>query len=183
MYIYYVYNIKVSSDFILPGMEMEVIEEACIDKEIFIKGYAKRTFIPKLPDSNKRSRDNTEIFFEDQYLVMRYKKQWEMSILRTGEGIYIKEECEDIGQAFSVLLGTGLSILLLISGYFPIHAGAFEYNNRAIVVVGKSGVGKSSFIRFAIKQGYKMITEDTLALMVKKDKLLGYPSKGGYRTV
>ena len=80
-------------------------------------------------------------------------------------------------QSISVLLGTGLSIFFLIRGYIPIHAGALECNGKAISFSGWSGVGKSTLIRYALEQGYPLITEDTLLVKGAED-LTVFPTIG-----
>lgn len=174
---YYFYNFKINSDIELPGCEENVDPSVEISKEIYIGSYINNSFKPILNEKNRRIREETEMFFEKEFLLLRYKRQFELCVFLTEDKILVDTECEDFLQTTSVLLGTGLSLFLLMRGYIPIHSGAFEYKGRAIAVSGQSGVGKSSFVRYALENGQPIITEDTL-LLNSVDDLLVYPTIG-----
>ena len=177
MYIYYIYSFKVLSEIELVGLEYNSDLKINVSDNIYIKEYERNCFAPVLHEENMHVRDSTELYFEQDYYVLKYKTQFELCIFIKEKQILVKKNCDDIIQAISILLGTGLGLYFLLHGYIPIHAGAFKYKNYALAFAGWSGVGKSTFIRYAIEKGYNMVTEDTL-LIKDENVITVYPSVG-----
>jgi hypothetical protein len=69
-----------------------------------------------------------------------------------------------------------MSALLLQRGIIPFHGSAFVKDDKAIIISGKSGSGKSSLLNFFIEQGFEALTDDVCALNIVDNKVLCYPS-------
>lgn len=56
-------------------------------------------------------------------------------------------------------------------GYVAIHAAAVIKNNRALLLTGPSGVGKSTLAFACIRQGFQALAEDVVQVKIKPDGL------------
>ncbi len=70
----------------------------------------------------------------------------------------------------SALLGPGLCLALAERGTFTLHASAVSRRGRAIVIVGDSGAGKSTFARLvASEPDWRRIADDLLQVRCGSD--------------
>ena len=63
-----------------------------------------------------------------------------------------------------------LSILrVLVTGFDrgPIHAGAVVFNNRPLLFIGKSGIGKSTLCYACVRQGFGLLTDEVAFVSIK----------------
>jgi hypothetical protein len=63
-----------------------------------------------------------------------------------------------------MLTGNVLSFLMTLAGRTVLHAGAVEVAGGALVVVGPSGVGKSTLTAWLCTAGARLVTDDVLRL-------------------
>ncbi len=164
MYNYLIYDLRVRSYFFLEGISKEdFIGEA----DIFIDKERENTIVTH--EKNMRTKGEAQIYFENEYLVLKYKNDWKITIFKSGDLILVDENSHNLSHGLSILLGTGLSILMMYRDRIPLHAAAFLVENYAVGMVGKSGVGKSTFLRYVLEKGHKVLTEDTLLICNRND--------------
>lgn len=175
MYYYAMYDFIIESEILIEGLE-DVIVDYRSNKKVYIGCFRRKDFDMDKKDIHSRIGE-AEICFFDKYIMLSYQNQWGIVVYKSGDRILVDSNATDMIQTNSILLGTGMSILLMYRGLYPVHAGAFVYNDCAIALVGKSGVGKSTFIRYVITQGYRMITEDTLPIKITPNGIITYSSK------
>lgn len=98
-------------------------------------------------------------------------------LIRAGKEIII-DLVPDINEQnlHPALLGACMAVALHQRGYLILHASAVKVNNKAIAFIGNKGWGKSTIASAFIAQGYKFITDDVLAINLKDDKPIVYPS-------
>jgi len=68
------------------------------------------------------------------------------------------------GDVRAYLLGTVLGMLLHQRGLLALHAGAIEVNGQVVAFAGHSGAGKSTLVAHLRQRGYRVISDDTLAI-------------------
>ncbi len=68
------------------------------------------------------------------------------------------------------LLGTCFGILLMQRGVLPLHGSAISINGKAYAFVGDSGAGKSTLAAAFIKRGYKLVSDDVIAINFSDDE-------------
>ena len=76
------------------------------------------------------------------------------------------------------LLGTGFGALLHQRGVLPLHGAAVRRSGDYVVIVGRSGDGKSSLAAALRRRGWAMATDDLSAIRVVDDRPYlssGYP--------
>lgn len=71
------------------------------------------------------------------------------------------------------ILGTCMAVILLQRKIFPLHGSAIVIDGQAYAIVGESGAGKSTLAAAFLQQGYKMLTDDVIA--VTMDDASGRP--------
>ena len=80
-----------------------------------------------------------------------------------------------------ILLGPGMAALLSMRGAVVLHGGAVAVDGRAILILGNSGAGKSTFVAAMVAAGAAFLTEEVAALADGADGfevLPGYPRIG-----
>ncbi|MBD3921504.1 ATP-binding cassette domain-containing protein [Paenibacillus sp. PR3] len=72
------------------------------------------------------------------------------------------------------ILGTCMAVILLQRKILPLHGSAVVIDGQAYAIVGESGAGKSTLAAAFLQQGYKMLTDDVIA--VTMDDVSGRPT-------
>ncbi|MBD3921181.1 aldolase [Paenibacillus sp. PR3] len=62
------------------------------------------------------------------------------------------------------LLGTCMGAILLQRRIVPLHGSAIVIGGKAYAIVGESGAGKSTLAAALLQEGYKLLTDDVIAL-------------------
>jgi hypothetical protein len=74
------------------------------------------------------------------------------------------------------ILGTAMAFILRQRGLLVLHASCVAREDRAIAFLGGSGWGKSTLASAFHQQGYRLITDDVMALRLETDILQVVPS-------
>lgn len=62
------------------------------------------------------------------------------------------------------ILGSCMGAILFQRGILPLHGSTIEINGKAYAFVGHSGHGKSTLASAFLQQGYRLITDDVIAV-------------------
>ena len=73
------------------------------------------------------------------------------------------------------LLGSAVGALLIQRGMLVLHGNALERDGEAIVCVGHSGAGKSTLAYALMKQGWRLLADDLVAITPDGQVLPGVP--------
>jgi hypothetical protein len=68
------------------------------------------------------------------------------------------------------ILGTCMGILLMQRKILPLHGSVFEANGKAYAIVGDSGAGKSTLASVFLKEGFKLLSDDVIAIAFLDNK-------------
>jgi hypothetical protein len=74
------------------------------------------------------------------------------------------------------LLGTCMGILLMQRRMLPIHGSAVVIGGRAYAFVGESGAGKSTLAAAFTKAGYRLVSDDVIAVRATASGTMVYPA-------
>ena len=85
-----------------------------------------------------------------------------------------KEEDEGLLQAF--ITGMAFGAIMHQRGQIPMHGSCVQKNGRAVLFTGVSGAGKSSIAAEAIRQGYRLVTDDVTPISVRNGAVVAEPS-------
>ncbi len=78
------------------------------------------------------------------------------------------------------LLGSAMGAIQIQRGYIPLHGGAIVSNNKAVIISGQSGTGKSTMTSALVSLGYKYLTDDVSSTVFGNEKpfiLPAYPQR------
>jgi hypothetical protein len=70
----------------------------------------------------------------------------------------------NLGMVFGYLAPFMLASLLGPHGRFVLHGGAFQREGRAVIVLGGSGMGKSTLILGALQNGFNVLADDLVVV-------------------
>jgi hypothetical protein len=73
------------------------------------------------------------------------------------------------------LLGSAVGALLIQRGMLVLHGNALERDGRAIVCLGHSGAGKSTVAYALMRQGWRLLADDLVAITPEGQVLPGIP--------
>ena len=76
----------------------------------------------------------------------------------------------------SIILGTGVSALLMQRHILPMHACSIASDNGAILVIGRSGAGKSTLLGGLMAAGCTMLADDVTGVTVDTDGAIAIPA-------
>ena len=74
----------------------------------------------------------------------------------------LNENSEDEIRLY--LLGTCMGAVLMQRKILPLHGSAIEIDGKAYAILGDSGAGKSTLAKAFLNRGYKLLTDDVIAV-------------------
>ena len=80
-----------------------------------------------------------------------------------------------------LLGGTGLSVLLNLRGHCVLHASAVEVDGRAVALVGRSGMGKTTSTALLCAAGLPLVADDVLRIDLSGPDLACFRGSSGLR--
>lgn len=84
-----------------------------------------------------------------------------------GRGSCIFQPAAVSGEAFANAVNTVVLFLVAQAGRIPLHASALIIHDRAFVLAGRSGTGKSALALAADRAGLAVLSEDTVFLQLQ----------------
>lgn len=98
-------------------------------------------------------------------------------LVRNGDEILVTPESDSLAEEVRLfLLGTVWAALLHQRELLVLHASGILTPKGAVILMGRSSVGKSSLAAAFYRRGYPVLADDTVALDVIDGQLLAYPS-------
>lgn len=151
--LYEAYNLRINSEIELPLLNLSSSTSA--DVEISIDNNLA------FPSEYKESNFFTKTTFDS---VFYFKKNIGLFFIKK-DSIKIKPDCKDFDADFSrVMLGLPFGYLLMLNSKLTFHASAVMRNDKAVIFMGKSGMGKSTIAYDLLLKNFKLITEDICAI-------------------
>lgn len=148
MHLYRAYGLTLASDLLLPGLDCADIGEA--DVRIVRRKISREEL-----RSGSVGGERIAVHFLD---LIRF-------VVEGGHTIsfdVVSDVEEEVVQGR--ILGEIMAGLLRQRGHLVIHACAVEKDGEAVAFVGESGWGKSTLAEFFCQNGYRLLTDDVMAL-------------------
>jgi hypothetical protein len=73
------------------------------------------------------------------------------------------------------LLGSVIGVIIFQKNKIPFHGSSVIINNKAIIISGVSGAGKSTIVANFIKKGFPLLSDDVVSLFQDDKKILAEP--------
>ncbi len=167
-------------------------------KAFGINWYSKDLFFPELNLADINSRDVVNIFFEDKsdWPIINNPNKWNTNFIKfakndlrlnlsdiasfrvsDGNKISIHRENNKVSDndLRTFLLGSIFGGILIQRDMLVLHANALSKNGKAILFMGHSGDGKSTLAYSLIRKGWKLLSDDLVAVNSKLEVLPGIP--------
>ena len=117
---------------------------------------------PKIPTGKY---DNQFVNIYENDLRLNIEGIGKLRILNGKEISWSKENISIKDQDIvNFLLGSSFGAILIQRGILVLHANALVKNNKCIICAGPSGSGKSTLAYSLISNGWKLITDDLVAI-------------------
>ena len=176
--IYRAFGLSIASDIPLPELQIINNDKDQIDIFVEIKDLSKRweQLIP----------ENQTYVVKENLILFRIKDTAIFSI-ENGNKIIVSPlvGCnEDKVRLF--ILGTCMGALLIQRNIIPLHGSALEIDGKAYAVIGESGAGKSTLASAFLSQGYKLLSDDVIAISFSQNQtplvIPAYPQQKLWQT-
>ena len=164
--IYNAFGLNIISDIYLPELDSMTNMADEVDVEIIVKEIS----------CNKQELENNpfqHFVFKDE--VMFNVPNIANFYIKDGKSIIISpldEEDEDVLRLY--ILGTCMGTILMQRKILPLHGSAIEIDGKVYAIVGDSGAGKSTLASAFLKQGYKLVSDDVIAISVSQENPIPY---------
>ena len=154
-YCYHAFGLSINSTIKLPELllneknelfDIEILINQDIDCEIDLQSEPFRHYVL-----------NNQVLFNVQDVAN--------FLVRNGKTIMVsplKKDVEEIIRLY--ILGTCMGVILMQRGMIPLHGSSVEIDGKAYAIVGESGAGKSTLASAFIKEGYKLLSDDVIAI-------------------
>lgn len=121
-------------------------------------------------------------FIVKEQFVMFEVPETAIFLIQDGEKIYISPFVEaEEAKIRLYILGTCIGAILLQRKVLPLHGSAIAINGKAYAFVGNSGAGKSTLASAFLSKGYKLLSDDVIAVSLHEDNkpyvLPSYPQQ------
>ncbi|TDG37687.1 hypothetical protein EZJ43_00920 [Pedobacter changchengzhani] len=98
-------------------------------------------------------------------------------LVENGTSVTIQpDDCALIGDVKNYVLTAIFGALSCQRNFLPMHGGAILVDGKAYLILGNSGVGKSTLLSSLNQMGYKVITDDISNIKIVNGQPVLYPS-------
>ncbi|MGG3571878.1 aldolase [Bacillus gobiensis] len=157
---YEAFGLRINSDIALPEL-MQAAPDSKIDVEIRYKDLSQ--------EWNSHSLGQKQVAVAKKgYFIFKVPGNAIYQVI-DGKHIFISPlpgSTEDKIRLY--ILGSCMGALLLQNSILPLHGSAIVLNGKAYAFVGESGAGKSTLSSVFMKKGYKLLSDDLIALSFKE---------------
>ncbi|MED3789182.1 aldolase [Peribacillus frigoritolerans] len=161
--IYKAFGLNVKSSIILPELPVLNNYNDLVDVEIEVKDLSK-VWKELVPIKDK-------YLVKDNMVLFRIINTATFCI-QDGKRIIVspmKRADEDKIRLF--ILGTCMGALLIQRKVIPLHGSAIEIKGKAYAIIGESGAGKSTLASAFLKRGYKLLSDDVIAVSFSENNI------------
>lgn len=166
---YKAFGLTISSDILFP--ELSLNKEAHHEINVEIK-------VANLLNIWRQFQGVPNKFITKGNIVMFQLPKIGIFLIRDGVEILVSpEEGANYDQIRLYLLGTCMGTILMQRKIYPLHGSAVVINGKGYAIIGESGAGKSTLASAFLKQGYRLLSDDVIAVSLdKNDKPMVTPS-------
>ncbi len=185
-FVYLVYGICLSADEQLPGL---------LPAEIRDPGTSVKLYLGTLPTSLEQIPDDQHAIhytsphyqdgqpslvvtrLGDTYIRLLYADGTQFVLHPTQQEIWATwSEQSTLADTVTYLLGPVLGFFLRLSGVICLHGSAIAIDNKAFVIAGTPGAGKSTTAASLAARGYPILSDDIAALLPQSGQFQVQPA-------
>jgi hypothetical protein len=187
--LYLAYGLRLASNMALPGLPPLSGTDGTPDIQVRLRDREFPVFPSDSPCepyyvSHMRNEDGEPVLratvsADGRYLAMHYVDGAHFILERNGLEVWADWPDElTLEDACTYLFGPVLGLVLHLRGILPLHASAVSIDGHAIALIGPAGAGKSTTAAGFARLGYRVITDDVVALAERGGHFVippGYP--------
>ena len=159
-FLYTIYGLTIALPIELPGL---VSGESDGDVDVRVSFGATPERLQDAPDDSKPFQAAGDKMLLRVPTVARF-------LIRDGSEIVIEKEKEaDDDDVRLYLLGSVMGAVLHYRGVTPLHGNGFVHEGGAVLVLGNTGVGKSTLAAALAQKGYTLLADDVCAMDTDSD--------------
>ncbi|MBJ7958966.1 aldolase [Bacillus cereus group sp. N28] len=112
------------------------------------------------------------VFVVEEELIMFQIPETATFCIQNGEKIIVSPmKGSDQDKIRLYILGTCMGALLMQRNILPLHGSVIAINGKAYAFVGRSGAGKSTLASALLSKGYKLLSDDVIAVSLSEDNI------------
>ena len=169
------YGLLVETDKAIPGVPVLSNSEGVIDVRIRLRPKAsplsasslpsEAFYVSRMKDENGNPVLRAVLLADARHLALLYSDGTRFALERRGNEVFADwPDPLTLEDAAPYLVGPVLGIILRLRGMVPLHASAVSIGDQAIALVGPAGAGKSTTAAAFARCGYRVISDDVVAL-------------------
>lgn len=169
---YCLYGVNLESQFAFPYARGRRRGYESIELRRATRPFAKNP-LPAAAASSAWFQHSTDA---DGNAFLRWPKLFEFKIAADGSSVEARRLAGSSEETLhSYLLGQALSFALLNRGIEQWHASVTVHDGEALVLLGDSGMGKSTLAAALIQAGGQLLTDDMLVMRSGGGRVMGFP--------
>ncbi|MEH7302882.1 aldolase [Neobacillus drentensis] len=161
--VYKAFGLRISSDILLPELDQCSNIEDNVDLEIKY-GDLSETW-------NRLSYPEAVFIVKEDLIMFQIPDTATFCIQNSNKIIVCPMNGADLGKIRLYILGTCMGAILLQNRLLPLHGSAVEINGEAYAFIGESGAGKSTLAAAFLNNGYKLLSDDVIAVSLSNDNI------------
>ncbi len=169
MFHYSLYNLSVASDINIRPLAGCLCPPGAYDIRVRLgRTPATLSRKPLLKTVCTEMAENEFVFFHKSLGLRFYVKN--------GDEIIVDMDYYTDPDKVSVFfLGSIMGAVLYMRGWIPMHAASVITDKGAVLLTGKSGVGKSTLVFALMQRGYRIFGDDVAPVRLKDGQAMVYP--------
>lgn len=164
--VYNAFGLSIISDIPLPELFPLGDQADSLDIEIKLGDLSEKW-------SELSGKPNRFVIAEN--LVMFQVSNIATFLIQDGKEITVSPEMDtdrDLIRLF--ILGSCMGAALMQRRILPLHGSAVAIDGKAYAIVGESGAGKSTLASAFLSQGYKLLSDDVIAVSLSEDEKIPF---------
>ncbi|MFS0638326.1 aldolase [Mesobacillus foraminis] len=160
--VYHAFGLNIKSEIALPELPYTKKVESKVDVLIEVKNLNKEwnDLVPK-----------NERYLIKEDLILFKIRDTAIFLIEDAKRIIISPiNGADMNKIRLYVLGTCMGGLLIQKKILPLHGSAIEIDGRAYAFIGDSGAGKSTLASAFLRRGFKLISDDVIAVSLTQNK-------------
>jgi hypothetical protein len=154
---YLAYGLTINSEFEIP--ELRSLSPDSVEPDVWIR--RRRIAQPTPGDPTGKGRAYCLDSGETAYV----KSESARFLVADGTEIVVEPEPDVDERVWRLsLFGPALALILIQRGFLVLHGGAVAFGDRAALVLGPGGMGKSTLTAELCQQGGSLLTDDVVAI-------------------
>ncbi|MCM3783258.1 aldolase [Neobacillus mesonae] len=158
---YIAFGLTIQSELLLPELTDIVVSDSTnIDVIIRLGDLSSLCYDWNLTEQNFQARGEQFLF--------RIPEVGTFHVVQGRSVTVMPYDLRELSRVRLYLLGTCMGVVMLQRKILPLHGSAVAVEGQAYAFVGESGAGKSTLSAAFINRGYKLLSDDVIA--VKSDQ-------------